>query len=174
MRSDNDLVNAAVDGDRGAFAILIERYERPVRSVAIAILGDVELAQDVAQDTFMIAFEKMAMLGNRAAFGAWILKIARRRAYRVTRAKVREQTLPENHEPASEPSNGKLDDRLEALLQAIVRLPRQEQVAVMLRYFDNQPVDAVAKITGRSIGTITKQLTRARSRLKTWMGEQST
>jgi RNA polymerase sigma-70 factor, ECF subfamily len=174
MRSDNDLVNAAVAGDRDAFAMLIERYERPVRSVAIAILRDVELAQDVAQDTFMIAFEKMAMLGNRSAFGSWILKIARRRAYRVVRAKAREQTLPEIHEPTFEPSNGKLDDQLETLLQAVVRLPQQEQVVVMLRYFDKQPVDAVAKITGRSVGTVTKQLTRARSRLKSWIGEQST
>jgi RNA polymerase sigma-70 factor (ECF subfamily) len=174
MRSDNDLVNAAVAGDRGAFAMLIERYERPVRSVSLAILRDVELARDVAQDSFMIAFEKMSMLGNRSAFGSWILKIARRRAYRVVRAKAREQTLAEIHEPTSEPGNGKLDDQLETLLQAVVRLPQQEQVVVMLRYFDNQPVDAVAKITGRSVGTVTKQLTRARSRLKTWIGEQST
>jgi RNA polymerase sigma factor (sigma-70 family) len=174
MRSDNDLVNAVVAGDRDAFAMLIERYERPVRSVALAILRDVELARDVAQDTFMIAFEKVSTLGNRSAFGSWILTIARRRAYRVVHAKARERTLREIHEPTSESINGKLDDQLETLLQAVVRLPQQEQVVVMLRYFENQPVDAVPKITGCSVGTVTKQLTRARSRLKTWIGEHST
>ena len=171
MQADKELVEAALCGEQCAFATLVERYERPVRSVAIAVLHDVDAAHDVAQDTFLMAFEKLPSLSNRSAFGPWVLKIAQRFAYRAARARTRSRPLTEMQEPSCTSTNGKLDVQLEGLLQAVVRLPRQERVVVMLKYFDNQPVDAVAKITGRSVGTVTKQLSRARSRLKRWLGE---
>jgi RNA polymerase sigma-70 factor (ECF subfamily) len=171
MTSDKELVDAAVDGDREAFATLVERYERPVRSVAIAILKNTESVNDVAQDAFLTAYEKLATLHNRAAFGAWLLKIVRRTAYRLARERAGIREMTAVHEPTHESSDGKLEDRLDKLLQAVVRLPKHEQLVVMLKYFDDESVESVAAITGRTVGTVTKQLTRARSRLKTWLKE---
>jgi RNA polymerase sigma factor (sigma-70 family) len=48
----------------------------------------------------------------------------------------------------------------------MVRLPKHERLVVMLRYFDDESVESVATMVGRSVGTVTKQLTRARDRLK--------
>jgi RNA polymerase sigma-70 factor, ECF subfamily len=169
MISDKELVDAAVNGDREAFATLVERYERPVRSVAIAVLRNSESVNDVSQDAFLTAYEKLSTLHNRAAFGTWLLKIARRSAYQVTRERVRIREMTAIKEPAETNSDGKLDDRLDKLLQAIVRLPKHEQLVVMLKYFDDESVESVAAITGHTVGTVTKQLTRARNRLKTWL-----
>jgi RNA polymerase sigma-70 factor (ECF subfamily) len=167
MQSDKDLVDAVLRGDRAAFATLVARYERPVRSVAMAILRNSDAAEDVAQDTLAKSYEKLATLRNRAAFGSWVLKIAQRVAYRVARDRKHDRTVQgDAYERAAETPNKQLDDRTEGLLQALVRLPKHEKIAVMLRYFDNESIESIATITGCSVGTVTKQLTRARDRLK--------
>jgi RNA polymerase sigma factor (sigma-70 family) len=167
MHSDKELVDAVFDGDRAAFATLVARYERPVRAVAIAILRNGDAAEDVAQDTFIKSYEMLATLRNRAAFGSWVLKIARRISYRVARERKRNRiTQSAACEPADGACNEKLDEQTEKLLQALVRLPKHEKIAVMLRYFDDESIESIARITGRTVGTVTKQLTRARSRLK--------
>jgi RNA polymerase sigma-70 factor (ECF subfamily) len=171
MRSDKDLVDAVFNGDRTAFAALVERYERPVRSVAISILGRVDTVDDATQDAFTTSYEELATLNNRAAFGAWILKIAERAALRVARERSRNRPITADAIILDE-SNGKLDERSEKLLQALIRLPKHERLVVMLRYFDDESIESIATITGRPIGTVTKQLTRARNRLKELLGSQ--
>jgi RNA polymerase sigma-70 factor (ECF subfamily) len=172
MISDEELVEAVQNGDRAAFELLVNRYERSVMSVAVGVVRDLGLAQDVTQDAFTVAFSKLSTLSNRAAFGPWVLRIARRCAYRLARKKSRELPLDPTHEPLVAAPNGKLDERLQSLLEAVNRLPDQERIAVALRYFNNESVEAVSRMTGRSVGTVTKQLSRARTRLKAWLGEQ--
>ena len=53
MRTDAELVNAALGGEKQAFAVLVKRYERPVRAVALNVLGDYHLTKDIAQDAFV-------------------------------------------------------------------------------------------------------------------------
>ena len=53
MQSDAELVNAALNGNKNAFAVLVKRYERPVRAVALDVLGDYHSATDVSQDAFV-------------------------------------------------------------------------------------------------------------------------
>jgi RNA polymerase sigma factor (sigma-70 family) len=67
---------------------------------------------------------------------------------------------------AIENPNGRLDEDKQQLLAAVVKLPRAEKQVVMLRYFGNNSVNDVAKILGRSTGTVTKQLSRARIHLR--------
>jgi len=62
VRPDAELVKAALDGERDAFAVLVKRYERPVRAVAMNVLGDHTSAQDVTQDAFVRAFENLPAL----------------------------------------------------------------------------------------------------------------
>ena len=56
MRTDAELVNAVLNGEKQAFAILVKRYERPVRAVALDVLGDFHSATDTAQDAFVKAY----------------------------------------------------------------------------------------------------------------------
>jgi RNA polymerase sigma-70 factor (ECF subfamily) len=112
MRSDQDLVDAVFNGDRAAFAVLVERYERPVRSVAIVILGNTDSADDVAQDAFTTSYERLATLTNRSAFRAWILKIAQRTAYQMVREQARNRAVANTTlEHSPETSNAASDTR---------------------------------------------------------------
>lgn len=169
-QSDRVLVDAVVAGDKAPFAELVRRYEPVARAAAVAILGDSHLAQDVLQETFLRAYTKLGKLADRSRFGPWVLKIARREALRTRhrRRYVDAALEPDDLQAAAE-SNGRLDEDSRELLNAVGRLPDHEQVAVVLHYFKAQKVETIALMTGRTTGTVTKQLSRARRRLELWL-----
>ncbi len=166
MLTDAELVNAALDGEKQAFAVLVKRYERPVRAVALNVLGDRHLAKDVTQDAFVRAYERLAGLRRPEAFGFWLMKIARRCALDSARRKPKEARLDTEIASAAESPNGQLDESKQELLAAVVKLPKAEKQVVMLRYFGDNSVKEVAEMVERSVGTVTKQLSRAHRRLR--------
>lgn len=167
MRTDGELVRAVLDGEKQAFAVLVKRYEKPVRAVAMNVLGDHHLASDVSQDSFVKAFEHLNGLRRPGAFGSWLLKITRRCAIQLACRRPNETHFETEMAGMIEDCNGRFDEEKQRLLSAIVKLPRSEKQVVMLRYFSDNSVNDVAGILGRNVGTVTKQLSRARLRLRT-------
>jgi RNA polymerase sigma-70 factor (ECF subfamily) len=166
VRTDTELVRAVLDGDKQAFAMLVKRYERPVRAVALDVLGDYHSAVDVSQEAFVSAYEKLAGLRKPEAFGAWLMKIAHRCALDSARQKFKEPRLEIKAAAVIDNPNGQLDEDKKRLLAAVVKLPRSEKQVIMLRYLSDNSVKDVADIVGRSVGTVTKQLSRAHKRLR--------
>ena len=171
MQSDAEIVSTVLDGNKEAFAILVRRYEQTLRGIAMQVRCDLEFAADVSQQSFMTAYEKLPTLRNSAAFGVWIMRIARR--YAIESVKRSSEPLPPPERPANDnhKHNGTLDDEKQQLLSFVMKLPTHEKQAVMLRYFADHKVREVAAITGRPIGTITKQLSRAHQRLRALLQE---
>ena len=167
MQSDAELVNAVLNGQKQAFAVLVKRYERPVRAVALDVLRDYHSAADVSQDAFVRAYENLPTLRKASAFGPWLMKITRRCALDTIGRKPKESPL-ETTVAAAKLKNpdGRLDENKQRLLAAIVKLPKSEKQVIMLRYFAGHGVRDVADIVGRSVGTVTKQLSRAHKRLR--------
>jgi len=166
VRTDAELVDAVLDGEKQAFAALVKRYERPVRSVAMDVLGHRANAQDVAQEAFVKAYENLPALRKTDAFGPWLMKITRRCALDFVRRKPEEMPLETAVATTIENPDGQLDEDKQRLLAAVVKLPEGERQVVMLRYFSGHSVREVAEIAGRSVGTVTKQLSRAHKRLR--------
>ncbi|MFB0551742.1 MAG: RNA polymerase sigma factor [Phycisphaerae bacterium] len=166
MRTDAELVNAVLSGEKDLFAVLVKRYERPVRAVALDVLGDYHSATDVSQDAFVRAYERLAGLRKPEAFGPWLMKIACRCALDSARRRPKETRLEPKIAAAIENPDGRLDEAKQRLLAAVVKLPGAEKQVVMLRYFGDNSVNDVANLLGRSVGTVTKQLSRAHRRLR--------
>ncbi len=166
MRTDAELVNAVLSGEKDLFAVLVKRYERLVRAVALDVLGDYHSATDVSQDAFVRAYERLAGLRKPEAFGPWLIKITRRCALDSARRMPKETRLEPKIAAAIENPDGRLDEAKQRLLAAVVKLPGAEKQVVMLRYFGENSVNDVANLLGRSVGTVTKQLSRARIRLR--------
>jgi RNA polymerase sigma factor (sigma-70 family) len=74
-------------------------------------------------------------------------------------------------EPCGPADNGCIDEQTRRLLAAVLRLPKHEQEVLTLRYFEGHPVKTISEITGRPVGTVTMQLSRARTRLQKWLKE---
>lgn len=168
VQSDAELVNDTLAGREQAFEQLVRRYERPVRAAALHVLKDRHLACDVAQEAFLRAYRQLGSLQQPGAFGAWVLRIAHRCALDATARRRNEQSLKpyERAATAVESHNGQLDEDKQGLLAAVMGLPAGEREVVLLRYFGGHTVREVASIAGRSVGTVTKQLSRAHRRLR--------
>jgi RNA polymerase sigma-70 factor (ECF subfamily) len=165
------LVNAVLNGQKQAFAALVTRYERSVRAAAMGVLGNHESVRDTAQEAFVKAYENLAHLRRPGAFGPWLMKITRRCALNMAGQKPREAALEPTNISGAESTDGRLDEQKQSLLAAVIRLPEGEKQVVMLRYFSGHTVKEVAAILGRSVGTVTKQLSRAHRRLRNILKE---
>jgi RNA polymerase sigma-70 factor (ECF subfamily) len=166
VQTDAELVKAVLNGEKHVFTELVRRYERPVRAVALDVVGDYHMATDVSQDAFIKAYERLAELRRPEAFGPWLMKITRRCALDSVRRRSKEKKKKKKNAATSENPNGQLDEEKQRLLAAVVKLPKVEKQVVMLRYLGDNSVNDVAEILGRNVGTVTKQLSRARVRLR--------
>jgi RNA polymerase sigma-70 factor (ECF subfamily) len=164
--SDAILVKEVLDGSKDAFAELVRRYERPAKAAAIHILSDYHSAEDAAQEAFVRAYRQLPKLGRPQAFGPWLMKIVRRCALDISDRKQTEVSLDAAGQMSSHQENGRLDDEKQQLLNLVMRLGKSERQVVLLRYFGGHTVRQVAEIAGRSVGTVTKQLSRAHLRLR--------
>ncbi len=158
---DAELVRATLAGDRKAFGELVRRYQTGA-CAARAVVRDRHAAEDAAQEAFLTAYAKLGELRDPTAFGGWLLRIARQKSLPIGE-KVR-ATVPVPDTAADSPEP---DDHGHTLLAAVMALPEAEVQVVVLHYFDEHPVPAVAAILGRPVGTVTKQLSRAYARLRT-------
>ncbi|MCH9654886.1 MAG: sigma-70 family RNA polymerase sigma factor [Planctomycetes bacterium] len=169
MQTTTELVELAKTGDCDAIGALVDRYERAAVVIAWTILGDFHLAQDVAQDCFVVAFRQLSQLRSSEAFGGWLMTSVRRKAIKL-KARAGDETVDF---PLSE-----LPDRdsdwvfvLEEILPMLRELPEQEFQVINFRYLNGFSVKEIAIETGRPIGTVTKQLSRAVRRLRTMVNE---
>jgi RNA polymerase sigma-70 factor (ECF subfamily) len=167
VQTDAELVRAVLDGEKQAFAVLVKRYEKPVLAAALNVVGDRHSAADVSQDAFVNAYEHLAGLRRPEAFGPWLMKITRRRAFHLAHRKPNEIRLETRVAEQIEDCNGRLGEDKQKLLSAILRLREAEKQVVMLHYFSDNTVNDIARMLDRSVGTVTKQLSRARIHLRT-------
>jgi len=164
-----EIVDKARQGDIQAYGMLVEQYERAVYATALAIVRNRHVAEDVAQDIFVLGFRKIGLLRNGGQFPNWLLKMTRREAIRVAKHRSLRQHLPleindSRIDPNANVSRG-IEDH-EHLLQLVQKLPIHEQLTISLRFFDGHTVREIAEMTGHPVGTITKRLSRAIERLR--------
>ena len=166
MQTNSEQIQAILArNDDHAFECLVLRYERLVWTSVWQILRDYHATQDVTQETFLIAHKRLHELREPDAVGVWLCQIARREAVRANQCSNTMQPLDGLDPPAAGPAN-QVSDEQQAMIEAISRLPEHERVAVVLRYLNGHTVAEVAELTGRPVGTVTKQVSRAVKRLQ--------
>jgi len=172
-RSDAELVQQTLAGDREAFGVLVERHRRTVFALALSHGLQAAEAEDAAQETFIRAFSSLAELREPAAFARWVYGIAGHvRIDRARAAKRRPET--NNHEQLPErPDLGLpegLDPNHAEAFRAITALPEDQRVVVTLRYLEGLSPKEIAERLGEPRGTIRSRLHHALSYLQTAFG----
>ena len=129
---DADLVHRSCRGDREAFETLVRRHYGAAFAVALARLGNRMDAEDVCQEAFMRALEKLEDCREPARFASWLLAIVRNRALnRVAYRRVREGVPLDEAEPVApgdpsrDASRASLRDRLETALNRLTDVQRE-------------------------------------------------
>jgi RNA polymerase sigma-70 factor (ECF subfamily) len=169
---DAEAVELVLAGDRSGAAYLIEQYQMDVYNASLRILANPADAEDVTQDTFLAAFERMSTYRPGQALSPWLRAIARHRAIDLVRRRAR---APEPELPAAPESVEKIAlDRIEAerVRAALNRLPSRDRTLLVLRYWEDQSVESVASSLGMTEGAARVALLRARRSLGAVLVEQ--
>ncbi|MBC8470583.1 MAG: sigma-70 family RNA polymerase sigma factor [Planctomycetes bacterium] len=172
--SDKTLIEAVLAGDKAAYEKLYDLYAPLVRAVCYDYTGNLADAQDLAQDVFMRAYEKLDRLRKRDSFGKWLVGITRHRCGEWRRRKLRSQNNNAGFNEIQATAPKKPDDsRIELLRKMITTLPEKERLALHTFYLQGNSADNVRRIMGLSRSGFYRLLGRARKRLEKLMpGEQ--
>ncbi len=172
---DGQLVRRAAAGDRDAFETLVVRYETPLRKLVYGYVLDWEVAEDVAQDAFLLAFRKLDRLDEHAAFKSWLYRIAINRAHDELRRKSRwgrrldrnvgDEALAELPAAGAESA---VESRLlrRALVRALAELPKSQRTAVVLKDLVGMKYVEIAELLDCPIGTAQIRVHRGRRQLR--------
>jgi RNA polymerase sigma-70 factor (ECF subfamily) len=154
------LVESARQGDRPAFAVLYRRFARTVHGIVLARVPRAD-ADDVVQDVFLTAMERLPALRDPSAFAGWLSAIARNRAVDHLRHAPKTTELPELVAPAG-------GDRAEAMavLAAIRSLPPAYSETLTLRLVEGMTGPEIAASTGLTPGSVRVNLHRGMKQLR--------
>ncbi len=180
MTTDISLVaQVAVFGNRRAFDELVRRYQSPVRRFFLSqTLGDSQLSDDLAQDTFIKAYTNIRSFRGLASFQTWLMRIAYNVFYDHCR-KMRNEKL--------EMSNVNVEIKNDSvahssfltshssfqmdLYAALALLKPDERTCITLQLIDGYDIAGIAKITGLKEGTVKSHLSRGKEKLATYLRE---
>lgn len=149
---------------------LVRFYEREYPRLVGALdlfLGDLQSAEDVAQEALLRAMRDWKRVRELDLPGAWTRRVALNLATsRLRRRGIRRRALDRLGATETAPAVDPMEARDEEVRAAVRNLPTVERAAVVLHYFLGHPVSEVAAIVGRPVGTVKSDLYRARRRLR--------
>ncbi len=167
-QSDEALVEAAREGRREAYDQLVRRYASRVFGLCYGILGNAQDAEDVAQESLVHGYERLASLRKGTQFPGWIRRIARNRCVDFLRKSKRASELPTDlADPHQQISHDGID-----LRDAIEELPEALRTPLLLYYFQGHDANDIAETIGVSNATVHTRLSRARKQLHRMLTEE--
>ena len=146
---------------------LVDRHETALFRAALAILGDVQEAEDAVQDTFLRYLEKRPELRDGGHEKAWLLKVTANRCKSILRTRRRRPTVELlDIYPVPEEEGSR------ELMEAVLALPANQRSAVHLHYYEGYTSEEIGAILGQRPGTVRSHLSRARDALRRYLLEE--
>ena len=165
-RSEIQLIETARSGDIESFGLLCRRYYTAIVAVGYSVLGEHQLAEDAAQESFARALVNLRNLKNKERFAPWLAGICKNVAKDMLAVKVR-QINTDDMSPAAEVGNSDENDR--AIRRAIEHLPESAKELVVLRYYDGLSYEQIGSVLGISKASINGRLTRAKRKMANYL-----
>jgi RNA polymerase sigma-70 factor (ECF subfamily) len=163
-RVDPDIQKMLRLGQRDrAFERILDLYQNKVIRLIYTLVGNIAIAEDIAQDALLKVWQALDIYDGRAALGTWIYTIARNTALTHLRAETYRRTLP--LDAVAEPAATSAAEPGPDIRKHVERLPEEQREAIVLYYFQEKSVEDVAQMLDLPIGTVKSQLFRARKTL---------
>ncbi len=168
------LVLQAGQGDRAAFGVLYEETGRSVYFNCLKLLGNAQQAEDITQDTFMKALEKLDSLKEPENFSAWVNRIAINNCKMYFRKNPRiaeeesEKIIDDTPDSELIPDDYADSEEKRRIIMNIIdtALTDEQRQTIILFYFDMMSVAEIAEIMECSVGTVTSRLSAARKKIR--------
>ena len=175
---DVQLIHRVLDGDDAAFAELVEKYQKQVHALVWRKIGDFHIAEEITQDTFLKAYQKLDMLKQPHRFASWLYVIAANRSSTWLRKKYLRKQLLEDKEinqtgnanyseyVLTENERITTETQQEVVKKLLAKLGESERTVMTLHYFGEMSCPEIGAFLGVSTNTVKSRLRRAQQRLK--------
>ena len=177
--SDSALVERAVAGDKKAFELLVIKYQRRIQRLIGRMVRDVDLVEDIAQETFIRAYRALAQFRGDAQFYTWLYRIAVNTAKKALMDLKRNPTVSENFFKSDDDDETSLieneltsSETPDAVLAskeiaqiinaALEALPEELRLAITLREIEGLSYEEISEAMSCPIGTVRSRIFRAR------------
>ncbi len=176
--SDMQLIHLTLDGDDAAFTVLVEKYQKQVHALVWRKIGDFHIAEEITQDTFLKAYQKLASLKKSQSFSSWLYVIAANCCSSWLRQKQLRKQLLEDKDNAhpekatyseyvlEENERITTETQREVVKKLLAKLGESERTVMTLHYFGEMSCSEIGTFMGVSTNTIKSRLRRAQQRLK--------
>ena len=175
---DAELVQQVLQGNQEAFGCLVKKYQKGVHTLAWRKIGDFHIAQEITQDAFLKAYQKLGTLKNHNLFAGWLYVIAAHlcsdwhrenpqplESLETLDASEMEQ-MSYSRYIAEKQAIQADETRREIVKKLLQKLPESERTVITLYYFGEMTSEAIGEFLGVSANTVRSRLSRARNRLK--------
>jgi RNA polymerase sigma-70 factor (ECF subfamily) len=171
---DQIYVNKVKGGDPASYAFLVDKYKYMAYTIALKIVRNTEDAKDIAQESFVKAYQQLHQFEGRSKFSTWLYTIVYRTAISKQKENkietlsindhIRDTYSPDHHVPQL--AQLEVIDEQRYVKQAIQKLPGTEALLITLFYINENSVREIGEITGLSTANIKIKLLRARKKLE--------
>ena len=176
--NDAELIQRVLQGDQNAFNPLVEKYQKGVHALVWRKIGDFHIAQEITQDAFFKAYQKLGTLKNHNLFSGWLYVIAARlcsdwfrknpppeQSLEVTDMSEVSQVSYSQYVAEKQATEAN-ETRREVVKKLLQKLPESERTVITLHYLGEMTIKAISEFLGVSPNTVKSRLSRARNRLK--------
>lgn len=169
MISDVELVARIVSSnDQAAFQVLVERHQSAIRGFLCRLAaGDYGTADDLAQETFLLAYRKIHTLKSGSSFVSWLHTIAYRRFLQHNRKHARQQVMAEPPTQSHDPRQANDAEILVKRLMSYVS--PEERACLTLAYVAGMSHPEISGVTDLPLGTVKSHIQRGKQKLQQWL-----
>jgi len=174
--TEEELIALVKKGETTAFRHLVDRHKSYAYTLALRVVGSHEDAQEVAQDSFVKAYNNISSFKGDAKFSTWLYRIV----FNTAISKKRKKRLPETD---IDKASGVLDaegmnsaeilsqkERKAWINKAVEKLPEDDAFLITLYYFQELTLEEIEKVTGFAPNNVKVKIFRARKKLSEWLG----
>ncbi len=171
MKDDQLLIERTLEGDMQAFRWLITRNQHLVSRVVGRIVQDEDDMEEVCQDVFLKAYDKLSTFQGNSKFSTWLVSIAYNMSLNHIKRKRRPHVSIDEARGHGTGEKGieaamEQEDLQQTLEKAMQKLPEAQRYVITLFHLEEMSYEEVAEITGMPIGTVKNYLFRGRKQLK--------
>ena len=160
------------NGDHGAFEELIREHQRMIHSLCYRMSGSVADAEDLAQETFIQAYQHLDGFRAEARFSSWLYRIALNLCLNWQKRNQRREQLHKEWAQQDREQSAEDGGRAQQIQEALMKLPPKQRAAVVLTIYDGLTHAEAAAALGCSETTVSWRVFAARSKLKRLLKEQ--
>ena len=163
------VTQVAVFRNKKAFDQLVRKYQSPVRRFFLnQTLGDEQLSDDLAQETFIKAYVNITKFKGMASFSTWLMRIAYNVFYDEVRSRKVTEDVDTSVSAARQTTTASESLKMD-IYAALALLKPDERTCITLQLIDGYPIDQIAKVTGIAENTVKSHLHRGKEKMANYL-----